>query len=207
MPPTPGEVLLHYRLIEKIGAGGMGEIWKGLDTTLDRTVAIKILPPALAADADRLARFEREAKLLASLHHPHIATVHGLHESAGIHFLAMELALGEDLAQRLARAPLTLEEAIKIALQAAAALEAAHETGVVHRDFKPANVMVSADHEVKVLDFGLAKVVDTPTAAGDPSISPTMTSGDTQYGALLGTAAYMSPEQARGVAVDKRADI
>jgi len=182
----------------------MGVVWRAEDTTLDREVAIKILPDDLAADAERLARFEREAKLLASLNHPHIATVYGLHEHEGTRFLAMELVDGEDLSQRIARGPMPVESALEFARQVAEALEMAHDSGVVHRDLKPANVMVTGDRQVKVLDFGLAKAL---APAGDMSDSPTVTSGGTVAGVLLGTPAYMSPEQARGEPVDKRADI
>jgi Tol biopolymer transport system component len=215
MPHAPGQSLLHYRLVDKIGEGGMGVVWRAVDTTLDREVAIKILPNEFAAEADRLARFEREAKLLASLNHPNIATVHGLHEAPAaesgqpIRFLAMELAEGEDLARRVARGPLALDDALAVARQIASALESAHESGVVHRDLKPANVVLAPDGSVKVLDFGLAKALagDPEGNETDPSLSPTMTSAGTMAGVILGTAAYMSPEQARGKPVDRRVDI
>jgi serine/threonine-protein kinase len=205
----PGTRLLHYRLDEKIGEGGMGVVWRATDTSLDREVAIKILPEAFARESDRLMRFEREAKLLATLNHPNIATVHGLHEADGVRFLAMELASGEDLAQRLSRGPLAAEASLQIALQVAEALEAAHESGVVHRDLKPANIQVDAEGKVKVLDFGLAKAFEEDAGSGsaDPALSPTMTSAGTLAGVILGTAAYMSPEQAKGMPVDKRADV
>jgi Tol biopolymer transport system component len=207
----PGQTLLHYRLIEKIGEGGMGVVWKATDTTLDRAVAIKILPDAFAEDKDRLARFQREAKLLASLNHASIATIHSVHESAEVRFLAMEFVDGEDLAQRLTRGAIPLEEALDIGVQTAQALEAAHEAGVIHRDLKPANIKLTPDGKIKVLDFGLAKatVSDTSARAVDasPSMSPTLTSAGTVAGMILGTASYMSPEQARGKPVDKRADI
>jgi len=202
--------LLHYRLNNKLGEGGMGVVWTATDTTLDREVAIKVLPEALAEHSDRLARFEREAKLLASLNHSNIAAVYGLHEGPdGERFIAMELVPGEDLAAILERGPLTLDRALGFAHQIADALEAAHEQGVIHRDLKPANVVVTPDDRVKVLDFGLAKTLDTDPASGgpDPSMSPTLTSAGTVAGMMLGTAAYMSPEQARGQAADKRADI
>jgi len=203
-----GQQLLHYRLIEKIGEGGMGVVWKAVDTTLDREVAIKILPDAFAENAERLARFEREAKLLASLNHPNLATVYGVHDADGTRFLAMELIPGEDLAQRLTRGRLSGDEATRIARQVAEAIEAAHGKGVVHRDLKPANIKLTPDGTVKVLDFGLAKAMASDTAPGtDPSLSPTMTSVGSIAGVLLGTAAYMSPEQARGKAVDERSDI
>ncbi len=203
-----GQQVSHYRLLEKIGEGGMGVVWKATDTTLDRSVAIKILPEVFSEDPERLARFEREAKLLASLNHPNIATIHGLHHADGMHFLAMEMVEGEDLAVRLGRGALGWEEALEIALQIAAALEAAHEAGVIHRDLKPANIQVTRDNQVKVLDFGLAKALTGESqASGSPSLSPTMTSLGTQAGMILGTASTMSPEQARGRPVDRRADI
>jgi Tol biopolymer transport system component len=202
-----GQQLLHYRLIEKIGEGGMGVVWKATDTSLDREVAIKFLPETFAADEQRLARFEREAKLLASLNHPNVASVYSVHEHDGTRFLAMELVPGEDLAQRLVRAPLQIEDALRLAAQIAEAFEAAHGRGIVHRDLKPANVRLTPDGAVKVLDFGLALALGAVQERGDPSLSPTMTSGGTIAGAILGTAAYMSPEQARGEPVDKRADI
>jgi len=202
-----GSMLSHYRLVEKIGEGGMGVVWKATDTTLDRTVAIKILPQALAGDGELLARFEREAKLLASLNHPNIAVIHGLHRAEGIHFLAMELVPGEDLSRRLSRGALPLNEALGVGRQVAEALEAAHEHGVIHRDLKPANIQLTPDGNAKVLDFGLAKSLEGESVSGDPSMSPTLTSAGTRAGVILGTAAYMSPEQARGRAVDRRADI
>ena len=211
MPVQPGQMLSHYRLIEKIGEGGMGVVWKAVDTTLDRDVAIKVLPDAFAKDRERLARFQREAKLLASLNHANIATVHSVHETDGVRFLAMEFVDGEDLAQRLARGAIPVEEALQIAVQMAEALEAAHDTGVIHRDLKPANIRLTRDGKVKVLDFGLAKTLSPDAVArsadGSPSISPTVTSAGTVAGVILGTAAYMSPEQARGEPVDKRADV
>jgi len=204
---APGETLSHYRLIEKIGEGGMGVVWKALDTTLDREVAIKILPSAFATDSDRLARFEREAKLLASLNHPNVATVHSLHEFEATRFIAMELVPGETLADRLARGAVHADEALSISQQIAEALEAAHERGVVHRDLKPANIMVRHDGSPKVLDFGLAKSLSAEPPGADESMSPTLTIDATSVGTILGTAAYMSPEQARGNPVDKRTDI
>jgi Tol biopolymer transport system component len=205
-----GKTLFHYRLIEKIGEGGMGVVWKAVDTTLDREVAIKVLPEGFADDPERVARFEREAKLLASLHHPNIASIFGMHEANGVRFLAMELVAGEDLSQRIERGPLPLDDALEIARQIAEALEAAHDNGVVHRDLKPANVKISPDGKVKVLDLGLAKAWSPDPASSSsasPEHSPTLTSAGTRAGMILGTAAYMSPEQARGHAVDRRADI
>jgi serine/threonine-protein kinase len=204
-----GTLLLHYRLVEKLGEGGMGIVWRAVDTTLDREVAVKVLPDVFAGDPDRSARFEREAKVLASLNHPNITTVHSVHQVDGVRFLVMELARGEDLSARLARAPLSLEETLRIARQLAEALEAAHESGVVHQDLKPANITVTDESKVEVLHFGLAKALD-PSASGpvsDLSKSPTQVSGGTAAGMIIGTAAYMSPEQARGKAVDRRADI
>jgi serine/threonine protein kinase len=203
----PGRTLLHYRIVEKIGEGGMGVVWKALDPALDREVAIKILPEELGRDQERLARFEREAKLLASLDHPNIATVHGLLSDGEIRFLAMELVRGEDLSVRIARGPLSIEDAVTICRPIADAVEAAHDNDVIHRDLKPANVVVSTEGQVKVLDFGLAKSMEAAAASGDPAASPTITSLGTRAGMLLGTAAYMSPEQARGYSVDRRADI
>ena len=195
-----------------IGAGGMGEVYRAHDTELKRDVALKILPDSLAVDPDRLARFEREAQVLASLNHPNIAHIHGLEESGGVRALVMELVEGEDLAHRIARRPIPLDEALPIAKQIAEALEAAHEQGIIHRDLKPANIKVRPDGTVKVLDFGLAKLVETPGVerqASDSSQSPTITSPVmmTGVGMILGTAAYMAPEQARGRPADKRSDI
>jgi len=204
----PGQNLLHYRLIEKIGEGGMGVVWKALDTTLEREVAIKILPEAFAADAERMARFEREARLLGSLNHPRIATIYGLHETEGIRFIAMEFVPGEDLAARLVRGAMSLDEASDIASQIADALAAAHERGVIHRDLKPANVKLAPDGNVRILDFGLAKTIGGETGTGyHPDLSPTVTSEPTRAGMILGTAAYMSPEQTRGMTVDPRSDV
>src|SRR5688572_8575443 len=187
----------------------MGQVYRATDTKLKRQVALKILPPSLAADADRLARFQREAEVLASLNHPHIAHIYGLEEAGGVTALAMELLEGEDLAERIARGPMPLDEALPIARQIAEALEAAHEQGIVHRDLKPANIKVRPDGSVKVLDFGLAKALEPAgTASSSASRSPTLTTpAMTQAGMILGTAAYMSPEQARGRAVDKRSDV
>jgi serine/threonine protein kinase len=194
-----------YEVTAQIGVGGMGEVYRATDTTLGRQVAIKILPDAFAADADSLARFEREAKTLASLNHPHIAAIYGFERTAGTHALVMELVEGEDLSQRIARGAIPLDEALPIAKQIAEALEVAHEQGIIHRDLKPSNIMVRPDGTVKVLDFGLAKAMEP--AAGS-SQSPTITTpAMTQAGMILGTAAYMSPEQAKGRPVDKRSDV
>jgi serine/threonine-protein kinase len=206
----PGRELLHLRLVEQIGEGGMGVVWKAVDPTLDREVAIKILPDVFSNDPDRLARFQREARVLASFTHPNIATVHGFHELQGLRFLSMELVAGEDMAKRIERGALPIDEALTVALAMAQALEAAHEQGIVHRDLKPANVVLTGDGQVKVLDFGLAKALDPGVEASpsaSPALSPTLTSAGTVAGMILGTAAYMSPEQAKGKTVDRRADI
>jgi hypothetical protein len=203
----PGCRLGVYDVTAQIGEGGMGQVFRATDTKLKRQVAIKILPTSLAADHDRLARFQREAEVLASLNHTNIAAIHGLEESGGITALVMELVEGDDLSQRIERGPIPLEEALPIAKQIAEALEAAHEQGIVHRDLKPANIKVRADGTVKVLDFGLAKAMEPASTSANAMNSPTLSMHATQAGIILGTAAYMSPEQARGKAVDKRADI
>ena len=209
MTLTPGTRLGAYEVAAQIGEGGMGQVFRATDTKLKRQVAIKILPPSVAADHDRLARFQREAEVLASLNHPNIAAIYGLEEGDGVSALVMELVDGEDLSQRIARGALPADEAVAIARQIAEALEAAHEQGIIHRDLKPANIKVRPDGTVKVLDFGLAKAVlpDEPGGAANTANSPTLTSHGTRLGVILGTAAYMSPEQARGRAVDRRADI
>jgi Tol biopolymer transport system component/serine/threonine protein kinase len=252
MSMAVGTTLAHYRITAAIGAGGMGEVWRATDAKLGRDVALKVLPEAFAADPERLARFEREAKVLASLNHPNIATLFGLetvtmpstHPAAGttapqgaasaqgdigdgvggnsklktqnsklpaeasaVTFLVMELVEGEDLSERLQRGPIPSDEALPIALQIAEALEAAHEAGIVHRDLKPANIKLTDDGVIKVLDFGLAKAWETETRDSSLSLSPTLTRHATLEGVILGTAAYMSPEQAKGKKVDRRADI
>jgi len=212
MPLTPGQTLSHYRIDRKIGQGGMGEVWAATDTRLNRPAAIKALPASVAADPERLARFKREAQMLAALSHPNIAAIYGLEESAGAPYLALELVEGEDLSARIEGRRVPVAEAIEIALQIAAALGEAHDKGIVHRDLKPANIKISADGKVKVLDFGLAKALSADPMASnsalDISLSPTMTAAvGTQAGMILGTAGYMAPEQARGKAVDRRADI
>ena len=206
MSLTIGDRLAHYDVTAKLGEGGMGEVWRATDTQLDRDVALKVLPEAFTSDPDRLARFEREAKVLASLNHPGIAAIYGIEEDDDTRALVLELVEGPTLADRISKGPIPLDEALPIAKQIAEALEAAHEAGVIHRDLKPANIKVREDGTVKVLDFGLAKALDT-TPAGDPSESPTLTAAATQMGVVLGTAAYMSPEQASGDTVDKRSDI
>ena len=213
------DILGPYRIVGKLGEGGMGEVYRATDTNLKRQVAIKVLPPSVAADADRLARFQREAEVLASLSHPNIAAIYGLERAAGQTALVMELVEGPTLAARIAQGPLSIDDAVAIAKQIADALDAAHEQGIVHRDLKPANIKVKPDGGVKVLDFGLAKAIEPATAfrasawqgsggVPGPSMSPTITTpAMTRAGVILGSAAYMSPEQARGQRVDKRTDI
>ena len=208
MPLSAGTKLGSYEVLSAIGAGGMGEVYQAHDTKLGRDVAIKVLPEAFAHDADRLSRFQREAKLLASLNHPNIATIHGLEDSNGTSYLVMELVPGETLAERIKRdGAVPVEEALTIAKQIAEALEAAHEKGIIHRDLKPANVKLTPEGKVKVLDFGLAKAFAGDTSTEDIGNSPTLSMAATMQGVILGTAAYMSPEQAKGKAVDKRTDI
>jgi serine/threonine protein kinase len=205
---NPGTHLGVYDITAPIGEGGMGQVYRARDTKLDREVAIKIVPEAFAHDTDRLARFQREAKTLASLNHPNIAAIYGLEESGGMTALVMELVEGEDLSQRIACGAIPLDEALPIAKQIAEALEAAHEQGIIHRDLKPANIKVRSDGSVKVLDFGLAKAMEPAGSSSSLSMSPTITTpAMTQAGMILGTAAYMSPEQAKGRAADKRSDV
>src|SRR3984885_13617554 len=208
MPLSPGSHLGSYEILSALGAGGMGEVYQAHDPKLGRDVAIKVLPEVFAHDPDRLSRFQREAKMLAALNHPAIATIYGLEQSNATSYLVMELVSGETLQQRLARkGRLPIEEALGICRQIAEALEAAHEKGIIHRDLKPANVKVTPEGRVKVLDFGLAKAFATDTATEDLSNSPTLSMNPTLQGVILGTAAFMSPEQARGRAVNKRTDI
>ena len=208
MSLAAGSRLGPYEILAPIGAGGMGEVYRARDIKLGRDVAIKVLPEAFACDADRMARFEREAQVLASLNHPHIAAIYGLEESNGIRALVMELVEGPTLDELIGGRAMVLEETLPIAKQIAEALEYAHEKGIIHRDLKPANMKLTADGHVKVLDFGLAKALEAPApAGGNPSISPTLTIEGTRAGMILGTAAYMSPEQASGKPADKRADI
>jgi Tol biopolymer transport system component len=214
MTLAPGARLGPYEILSPLGAGGMGEVWRARDTKLGREVALKVLPSSVAQDAERLQRFEREAQVLASLNHPHIAAIFGVEDSTVIKALVLELVEGETLQERIARGPIALDEAIAIARQVAEALEAAHERGVVHRDLKPANIKLQPDDTVKVLDFGLAKALDplsspssSPSASPTLMNSPTLTAAGTAMGVILGTAAYMSPEQAKGRPVDKRADV
>ena len=201
-----GQELGHYRVVDKLGAGGMGEVYRATDSKLGRDVAIKVLPSEVAQNPERLARFEREARLLASLNHPNIAVIYGLEESEGQPFLVLELVEGEDLQERLRRGPIPVPDALAIASQIAEALEEAHARGIVHRDLKPANVKLSLNGKVKVLDFGLAKAYGAEVLPEELSQSPTQQQ-ETAAGVILGTAAYMSPEQARGQPVDKRSDI
>ncbi len=205
-----GRTLGPYEVLSKLGAGGMGEVYRAKDTKLGRDVALKILPDAFAQDADRLARFRREAQVLAALNHPNIAHIHGLEDSGGTHALVMELVEGATLADRIAQGPIPVGEALPIAKQIAEALEAAHEQGIIHRDLKPANIKLRDDGTVKVLDFGLAKALESPgtMASTNASMSPTITlPAMTEMGMILGTAAYMSPEQAVGKPADKRSDL
>ena len=202
-----GQTVSHYKITSKLGEGGMGEVYRAEDTTLKREVAIKILPEQFTQDDERLARFQREAQLLASLNHPNIAAIYGLERADGVRFLVLELVEGETLAERLSKGPLPVEEALEVSRQIAEGLEAAHESGVIHRDLKPANVNITPEGKVKILDFGLAKALEGEIPAADISHSPTRTGEMTSAGVILGTAAYMSPEQARGKPVDKRTDI
>ena len=213
MPLTPGSRLGPYQVIASIGAGGMGEVSRAHDTKLRRDVALKVVPPAFTSDPERMARFEREAHVLASLSHPNIASIYGIEESGDTRALVMELVEGPTLAERIQPGPIPLEEALEIARQMVAAIEYAHEHGVIHRDLKPANIKITPEGTVKVLDFGLAKALTGDlnpapgSAANSPVLSPTLSMRATQAGMILGTAAYMAPEQAKGKAVDRRADI
>ncbi len=203
-----GSLLGSFEIIGSIGAGGMGDVYRARDRKLQREVAIKALPPEFAVDAERIARFEREAQLLAALHHPNIAGIHELLEHAGSRYLVLELVDGETLAERIQAGRLALDEVVPIARQIADALEAAHDQGIVHRDLKPANIKVRPDGAVKVLDFGLAKAIDTAVRRhSDEGLATRTSPAMTAAGVVLGTAAYMSPEQARGKPVDRRADI
>jgi len=202
-----GTTISHYKVLEKIGEGGMGEVYRAEDTTLKREVAIKVLPEQFTKDPQRLARFEREAQLLAQLNHPNIAAIHSFEHADNVHFLVLELVPGETLQERVAKGPVPVEEALELCRQIAEGVEAAHEKGVIHRDLKPANVKVTPEGKVKILDFGLAKAFEAESPVTDISQSPTLTEEMTRAGVILGTAAYMSPEQAKGKPVDKRADV
>ena len=205
-----GARLEHYEILAPLGAGGMGEVYRAVDSKLRREVALKILPPKFAADPSRLARFEREAHLLAQLNHPNIAAIYGLEHADGIRFLVLELVEGPSLADRLKSGPLEVVEALGIAAQIAEALEAAHEKGVVHRDLKPGNVKITPAGKVKVLDFGLAKWLgEVPESQAElaGANASTVPLGETNAGVVMGTAAYMSPEQAEAKLTDKRSDV
>ncbi|HKW14238.1 MAG TPA: serine/threonine-protein kinase, partial [Candidatus Krumholzibacteria bacterium] len=209
MSLSPGTRLGSYEVLSHLGAGGMGEVYRARDTRLGRDVAIKTLPEEFAQDVERLSRFEREARVLASLTHSNIAAIHGVEEVEARRYLVLEFVDGETLAQRLSRGPLPVDEAIDICRDIAAGVEAAHENGVVHRDLKPGNIIITPSGQVKVLDFGLATASGATATGSNPNLShsPTMTHQATRAGVILGTAAYMSPEQARGRVVDRRTDI
>src|SRR5579864_2264240 len=202
-----GAKLGQYEIVGTLGAGGMGEVYRGRDAKLGRDVALKILPEAFARDAERMARFQREAKVLASFNHPNIASIYGFEDSGPTHALVMELVEGPTLAGHIKFGDTPIEEVLGIAKQICDALEYAHERGVVHRDLKPSNVKMTNDGAVKILDFGLAEALEGETAIADISSSPTISRLATQAGIILGTAAYMSPEQAKGKPADRRADI
>jgi len=201
-PLQSGSRLGAYEILARIGAGGMGIVYSARDTQLGRTVAVKVLPPVFLDDPQRLARFQREARVLASLNHPNVAAIYGLEQSGAAPALVMEIVGGPTLADRIRRGPIPVDESLHIARQICEALEYAHEHGVIHRDLKPSNVKVTSEDAVKVLDFGLAKVVQSDSSEADLANSPTISDMATQAGMLLGTAAYMSPEQAKGRAVD-----
>src|SRR5262245_48415969 len=209
MPLQSGTQLGSYEILGLLGSGGMGEVYRARDTRLSRDVALKVLPELVGQNREHLARFTREAQLLASLNHPNIAAIYGVEESAGGLALVLELVEGETLAERINRGPIPIEETLRIALQITLALESAHEKGIIHRDLKPANVKITPEGVVKVLDFGLAKALQDESSGSSLSLSqsPTISLGATNAGAILGTAGYMSPEQARGKPVDRRADI
>ncbi|MCZ6766198.1 MAG: serine/threonine-protein kinase, partial [bacterium] len=206
MTLQPGHRLGRYEILEAIGAGGMGEVYRARDTSLERDIAIKILPDAFSNDPERLSRFEREAKAVSSLNHPHICTLHDIGNDDGIRYMVMELIEGETLQSRLARKPLSFEEALEYAIQIADALACAHAAGVVHRDLKPGNVMITKSG-IKLLDFGLAKVQREDSGASVDSETPTQQKDLTSQGAVLGTFRYMSPEQLEGREIDARTDI
>ena len=207
MALSAGARIGAYEVVALLGAGGMGEVYRARDTRLKREVALKVLPESFSQDPDRLARFQREAELLATLNHPNIAAVYGLEQTDGGTAIVLELVEGDTLADVIAREPLAVSDALPIARQIADALEAAHEKGVIHRDLKPANIKITPDGTRKVLDFGLAKILESNAASSQLSMSPTLSVHATYAGVILGTAAYMSPEQARGRAVDKRTDV
>jgi eukaryotic-like serine/threonine-protein kinase len=202
-----GTKLGHYEITSHLGSGGMGDVYQATDSKLGRSVAIKFLPEAFSHDDDRVARFDREARVLASLNHSNIAGIFGLEEFGDRKFLVMELVGGETLAERIKRGPIPVDESLGIAKQICDALEAAHEKGIIHRDLKPGNIKILPDGKIKVLDFGLAKTIGPQTTSQDATNSPTLSMAATQQGIILGTAAYMSPEQAKGRPVDQRTDI
>jgi len=203
-----GKSLLHFEVTESLGKGGMGEVFRARDTKLGRDVALKILPPELSGEPEREARFQREARALAALQHPNVASVYGFEEVDDVRFIIMELIEGSDLTKRMGNGPVPIADVLNIARQIAAGLEAAHDSGIVHRDLKPANIMETVEGDVKVLDFGLAQAwIGDEQNQVESSATPTITAAMTQMGAIVGTAAYMSPEQARGTNVDRRADI
>ncbi len=202
-----GTTISHYKVLEKIGEGGMGVVYRATDTKLNRDVALKILPQQFASDSQRMGRFQREAEVLASLDHPNIGQIYGIEEAGQTKALVLQLIEGPTLADKIAQGPIPVEDALKFALKMAEGLDAAHEKGVIHRDLKPANVKITPEGQVKILDFGLAKALEVEAPDSSLSQSPTLTAAATQAGVILGTAAYMSPEQARGQPVDKRADV
>ncbi|MFQ5929131.1 MAG: serine/threonine-protein kinase, partial [Acidobacteriota bacterium] len=202
-----GQTISHYKIIEKISEGGMGEVYRATDTKLNRDVALKVLPDVFAQDQRRMARFEREAQLLASLNHPNIAAIHGLEEADGVCFLVLELVEGETLAERVAKGPLPTEEVLEVCRQIADGVEAAHAKGVIHRDLKPSNVKITPEGLVKVLDFGLAKAFRDESTQPESAETKRRAAVKTQAGVILGTPAYMSPEQVRADRVDNRSDI
>ncbi len=203
-----GKTISHYKVLEKIGQGGMGEVYRATDTKLNRDVALKILPEQFASDSQRMGRFQREAEVLASLDHPNIGQIYGIEEAGQTKALLLRLIEGPTLADRIAQGPIPVEEALKIALQITEGMESAHEKGIIHRDLKPANIKITPEGQVKILDFGLAKALEGETPpASDLSQSPTLTAAATKAGVILGTAAYMSPEQAKGRTIDKQTDV
>jgi eukaryotic-like serine/threonine-protein kinase len=204
---APGTRLGSFEMLDALGAGGMGEVWRARDTTLQRDVAIKVLPDSVAARPDRLGRFRREAQLLAALNHPNIASIYGIEEAQGTPALVLELVEGPTLADRIAQGPIPVAEVLSIAKQIADAIEAAHAQGIVHRDLKPSNIKVKRDGTVKVLDFGLAKALEPSVEAAGADVATVTSPAMTVAGVILGTAAYMSPEQARGEVADARADV
>jgi serine/threonine protein kinase len=201
--PSGTTIAAKYRILDKLGAGGMGEVYRAEDLNLERRVAIKVLPVAFASDRERLARFEREARVLASLNHPNIAAIYGVEEADGKRFLILELVEGETLAERLSKGPPPIEDTLEICLQIAEGLEGAHEKNIIHRDLKPSNVKMTPEGKVKILDFGLARAYHDQVPDVDLAKSPTITADMTRPGVILGTAAYMSPEQAKGKDVDR----